>query len=59
MWDKIPLEAAEVSSLAMNTLPIFYSMVELKHNASEYWLGCHHACMIDGTIYLLMYRSSQ
>jgi len=49
-WDDVPLEVTEVSSMAMNTLQTFYSMVELKHNASEYWLGHHHTCIIDGTI---------
>lgn len=46
-WDEIPLEAAEVSSMAMNTLQTFYSMVENKRNTSKYSLTYRRTYMID------------
>jgi hypothetical protein len=34
--DDVPEEAAEASSMAMNVVQTFYSMVESKRNESEY-----------------------
>jgi hypothetical protein len=49
-WDDIPLEAADASSMAMNTLQTFYSMVENKRNASEHSLACHRTRTTDEPI---------